>query len=367
MTSIAKTLKSYDPKNLHIGTLGGHSALDIASGAKQQGFKTVAVCQKGRHKTYTKYYKNLFDQIILVDKFSQLTNKSTVNKLQNLNTIFIQSRYFWVYCKYQKIESSFPIPIFGTRGLVKREERDMPKNQYYLMDKAGIRYPKIFPDPASINRLSIVKVAEANRSYERAFFFAINEKDFHTKANQLLNQKNITRKALKQAVIEEFIVGAQVNFNFFYSPITKSIELMGTDTRRQTNIDGLLRLPATEQVKVLKYLKPQYIETGHQAVTVKESLLEKAFTLAEKLVKTVKKIHPPGIIGPFALQSAVTPGPPKEDIVTFDLSLRTPGSPGITATPYTTYLHQKPVSYGERIAMELNLALQTGTLDKILT
>ena len=54
---IKKILEKYDKNNLTIGTLGGHSALDVCMGAKLNGFKTVVVCQKGREKTYEKYYK----------------------------------------------------------------------------------------------------------------------------------------------------------------------------------------------------------------------------------------------------------------------------------------------------------------------
>lgn len=367
-----KVLKNYNLSNIYIGTLGGHSALDICLGAKKQGFKTVAVCQKGREKTYTKYYKSqgkkgIIDKIILVEKFAQLTTSRVYKKLQKLNTIFIQSRYFWVYCNYQKIENNFPIPIFGTRGMVKFEERNVPKNQYYLMEKAKIPYPKIYSDPQKIDCLVIVKVAEAVRTYERAFFFAQNFSDYQKKSQQLLEKGLITQKALRQAVIEQYIVGTAVNFNFFYSPLEKKIELIGTDMRRQTNIDGLLRLPASEQLKVLNYLRVQHVELGHIVCTVKESLLEKAFVLAEKLVKTTQKEFPPGIIGPFALQSAVIPGPPKEKIITFDLSLRLPGSPGIIFTPYSSYLHHKSLSYGERIAIEIRKAIKNNKLEKVLT
>lgn len=364
---ISKILKHYNLKNLTIGTLGGHSALDICHGAKKLGFRTVAVCQRGREKTYTQYYRNLFDEIILVDKFVDLTTKGVVKQLQKLNTIFIQSRYFWVYCDHQKIEKEFPVPIFGTRGIVKREERDKPKNQYYLMEKAGIRYPKIYKNPKKIDGLVIVKAPEAFRNYERAFFFAQDFADYQAKSQALLKKKLITKKGLQKAVIEEYIIGAPVNFNFFYSPLDEKIELMGTDTRRQTNIDGLIRIPAVEQLKGSDYIKPQYIETGHIACTVKESLLEKAFLLAEKLVEVTRKEVPPGIIGPFALQSAISPGPPKEEIVTFDLSLRLPGSPGTGFTPYSGYLYGQTVSYGVRIAMEIEKARESNRLEEVLT
>ena len=49
---IQTVLQAYDPKNVRIGVLGSHSALEIAAGAKEEGFETVVVCQNGREKTY---------------------------------------------------------------------------------------------------------------------------------------------------------------------------------------------------------------------------------------------------------------------------------------------------------------------------
>ena len=370
--NIKKILEGYDKGNLTIGTLGGHSALDICRGAKLHGFKTVAVCQKGREKTYEKYYKTrdnkgVIDEIILVDKFKDIVDKNVQEKLRSLNTIFIHNRYFWVYCNFNDIENKFLVPIFGTRDMVNLEERDVSKNQYYILQKAGIRIPKIFNNPKKINRLVIVKVAEAQRGYERAFFFCTNYKGYLEKSKELLEKKIITKQALNKAVIEEYIVGAQVNFNYFYSSLSGELELMGTDTRRQTNLDGILRLPATEQLEVLKYLKPKLIETGHIAVTTKESLLEKIFDIGEKFVAATRRLHKPGIIGPFALQGAIVAEEGKEDIVIFDVSMRIPGSPGTMFTPYSGYLYHKSVSYGERIAMEIKKASDDGKLDAICT
>jgi len=213
----------------------------------------------------------------------------------------------------------------------------------------------------------IVKVSEAKRGYERAFFLCNSEKDFTAKSEELIKKGTITKDALKKAVIEEYVLGAQVNLNFFYSPLTNELELMGTDMRRQTDLDGFLRLPASEQMEVLHYQKPKMVETGHVAVTVKESLLEKIFELGEKFVATTQKEHPVGIIGPFALQGAVVAEDGKEDFVIFDVSLRIPGSPGTMFTPYSAYLYGEPISYGERIAMEIKRASEKGELHKICT
>lgn len=365
-------ISGYDKNKITIGTLGGHSALDVCRGAKDEGLRTAVVCQQGREKTYEKYYrsregKGVVDEIILVDKFSDIAKPEVQQRLRELNTIFVQSRYFWVYCNYKDIENRFMVPLFGSRSMLKAEERTGKDSQYRLLEKAGIKMPKRFTDPRRIDRLVLVKAAEAARGYERAFFFANNYNNYKEKIKEMIEKRIITAAAAKKAVIEEFIVGAQVNFNYFYSTLTGELELLGTDTRRQTNMDGLLRLTAAEQIEVMKHVKPQYVETGHVAVTVKESLLEKAFALGEQFVAAAKKLYPPGIIGPFALQAAVNPGPPHEEVIVFDISARVPGSPGIAATPYSSYLYGRPVTTGRRIAMEVRQAIRQNRLIEIVT
>ena len=369
---IQKLVESYDKDNVSIGVLGGHSGLDVCRGAKKYGFKTIAVCQKGREKTYTKYYKTrdgkgCIDETILLDKFADITKPKVQEELRKKNTIFIHNRYFWVYFDFKDIENNFKVPIYGTRNMLKLEERDVPKNQYYILEKAGIRFPKIYKSPKNIDKLVIVKVNEAIRGYERAFFYAINYADYKRKADELLKKKMITKEALKKAVIEEYVIGAQVNFNYFYSVIDDELEIMGTDTRRQTNLDGLIRLPANEQLEVLKYLKPKIIETGHIAATTKESIIEKIFLLGEKFVKTTQKECPPGIIGPFALQGAIAADKGKEEMVVFDVSMRIPGSPLTRFTPHSGYLYGDSISYGERIAMEIKKAIKLDKLKEIVS
>ena len=370
---IQEIIDSYNKDNITIGVLGGHSGLDVCRGAKKHGFRTIAVCQKGREKTYTRYYKTrkdgrgCIDETIVLDKFADIIKPEVQEELRKKNTVFIHNRYFWVYFDFADIENNFMVPIYGTRGMLKLEERDVPKNQYYLLDKAGIRYPKIFKSPKDIDRLVIVKVNEAIRGYERAFFYATSYDDYKKKADDMLKKKMITKQALDNSVIEEYVVGAQINFNYFYSILDDELEIMGTDTRRQTNLDGLIRLPANEQLEVLKYLKPKIIETGHIAATTKESIIEKIFNLGEKFVKTTQKECPPGIIGPFALQGAIAADRGKEEMVVFDVSMRIPGSPLTRFTPHSGYLYGDSISYGERIAIEIKKAIQMNKLKEIIS
>src|SRR4030042_2312117 len=175
---IKQTLADYNQEKIYIGVLGSHSALEIASGAKQEGFQTVVVCQNGREKTYARYYRNLFNKFIFVDKFSDITRPENVKQLTDLNTVFVPNRSFSVYAGYEAIEQNFAVPLMGNRSMLRTEERNTPRNQLYLLQKAGITTPKTFKSPAEIDRLAIIKVPEKERSIERAFFYASSPEEY---------------------------------------------------------------------------------------------------------------------------------------------------------------------------------------------
>lgn len=360
---IKKMIREFHPKKVRIGVLGSHSALEIASGAKQEKFETVVVCEKGREKTYTKYYKNLFDHIIVLDKFADIISEKNLEKLNSLNTIFVPNRSFSVYTGYENIEEKFTVPIMGNRYMLKTEERNTPKNQLYLLKKAGILTPKIFKSPKEIDRLSIIKVAEKERTLERAFFYASSPEEYEKESKERSRKGTISPEALKQALIEEYVVGAKFNANFFWSPLTDEIDLLGFDKRIQTDLDGVLDLPATEQLELS--IPTQNIEIGHMGVTMRESQIEKIFEAAERFVKACKKEYPPGMIGLFALQGAVT----KDlEFYVFDVSPRVPGCPCVEPTsPYMKYKYGVEVGPGRRVAMEIKNAIKEGKLSDVLT
>lgn len=354
-----------------IGTLGSHSALEVCEGATAEGLQNIVVAQRGREKPYIYYKKTedrklgVVDEILLVEKFSEITEKRCVNYLKRRNTVFVPNRSFAVYVGYHNIEKNFPVPIFGNKFLLRAEERNVEKNQSYLLERARIPKPKTFK-PERIDKLVIVKVSEAKRIYERAFFFASDYAEYKAKSSEMIKKGVITKQALDEAVIEEFVVGAHFNFNFFYSPIHERLELLGIDTRRQTNLDGFLRLPADQQLELLKRMRLTTIEIGHIASTLRESFLEKVFTYAERLVETVKREYKHGLIGPFALQGAVSEEG-GEEFYCFDVSFRIPGSPGTRFTPYSYYLFREGTSFGKRIAMEIKDAKKQERLREVVT
>mgnify|MGYP001626181698 FL=1 len=373
---IKSILERYSKERITIGVVGTHSALEICSGAKNEGFKTVALCQKGREKVYSKYFISrerfgkkigVVDEVVILDRFRDIVKEDIQDKLRMMNTILIPHRGLSVYVGYNVLENFLKIPIFGNRYLLKIEERGTSFNQYKLLEKAGIPYPKIYSSPQEIDRPVIVKVSEAVREYERAFFIVSSTREFEEKSRELIEKKLVTKEALEKATIEELVVGAYFNFNFFYSPLDGEVELLGIDMRRQTNIDGLVRLPVPHQLEALKYIELRNIEVGHIACTIRESLLERAFELAEKFVKVTQETYPPGVIGPFALQSIVVPGPPHEELIVYDVSVRVPGSPGIKFTPYSENLWGYSMSVGRRIAFEIKEALREDRLEEVLT
>ncbi len=358
-----------------ISTLGSHSALDVCEGAKSEGYKTLVVAQKGREKTYLGPYKTrmragrevgVVDELLLLNSFRDIARTESQDFLTKRDCVFIPNRSFAVYVGYDAIEKEFKVPVFGNKFLLRAEERDEQKSQYHLMKKAGIRMPKQFRSPKDIDRLAIVKVSEAERIYERAFFLARSYDDYVQHSRELIRTGKITSMQLEKAKIEEYVVGAQFNLNFFYSPIHGELELIGIDMRRQTNMDGYLRMPADVQLELLKVRQPSTIEIGHVACTLRESLLEQAFELGERFVRATQGEYKKGLIGPFALQGAfVEEG--KEEFVCFDVSLRMPGSPGARFTPYSGYLFRESVSFGRRIAMEIKEAEKQKRMDEITT
>jgi 5-formaminoimidazole-4-carboxamide-1-(beta)-D-ribofuranosyl 5'-monophosphate synthetase len=369
-------LAGYDPAGLTLCAIGSHSALEVAAGARLQGLRNLVVTERGRDRTYADHYvrkadpaRGCVDATLPLEKFSDILDAAVQDELRARNVLFVANRSFEVYLRQRytstEIERGMRVPFFGSRALLRAEERTEADNQYALLERAGVRYPKQFAHPHDIDRLAIVKAPHARVSFERAFFFARSPEDYQRQSALLAANGMVDAAGLDGAVIEEFALGPSVNLNFFYSPLLDELELMGTDTRRQTNLEGLKNLPFA-QAQALADEPIRLEEAGHIAVTLTESMLEKAFSMGERFVRATQAGGAPGIIGPFALQCIIVAGPPK-DFVVYDVSLRIPGSPGTRFTPYAAYRWGRDVSVGERIAMEVAWARDAGRLADVLT
>jgi 5-formaminoimidazole-4-carboxamide-1-(beta)-D-ribofuranosyl 5'-monophosphate synthetase len=374
---VARALAAYDRERLTLCSIGSHSALEVAYGARAQGLRNLVVTAKGRERTYTEHYRRreepvargCVDAVLELDAFTDILRADVQQRLLAENVVFVANRSFEVYLHqkfgYDEIERGMLVPFFGNRFLLRAEERDEAANQYALMERAGIRYPRQFASPEEIDRLVMVKAPHAKISFERSFFLVSSPEEYRATGNRLIQEGVLTEAGLANAVIEEYALGPSINLNFFYSPILGELELSGTDTRRQTNLEGFRNVPPSA-LDAVRNVPMRLEEAGHIAATLTESTLEKAFEMGERFVAAARVANPPGVIGPFALQCIIVAGPPKE-FVCYDVSLRIAGSPGTRYTPYSAYRWGRDVSVGERIAMELIMARNSGKLDSVLT
>lgn len=374
---ILEVLENYDRKKIVIGAIGSHSALDIADGAKEEGFPVLVVAQRGRHRTYAEYFrqretkdglmKGFIDEVIVLERFGGIIEIQ--EELRRRNVIFVPNRSFVVYTGIDRVENEFLVPLFGSRNLLRSEERSEEKSYYWLLEKAGLPYPEaVKPEEIDDVGLVIVKLPHAKKRLERGFFTAASYKEFQEKAERLKKLGVITEEDLARARIERYIIGPVFNFDFFYSPIDGEIELLGIDWRFETSLDGQVRLPASQQLTLPEHqFEPEYTVCGHASSTLRESLLEKVFDMAERYVEATKRYYPPGIIGPFTLQTAVD----KDlNFYIYDVAPRTGGGTNIHMAmghPYGNALWRKPMSTGRRIALEVKRAIELDELEKIVT
>ena len=365
-----------------IATVGSHSALDVADGAVTEGLASIVLAQAGREATYARYFRTVrgpngerrrgcVDEVWTYPRFADLAAPPEQERLRRRGAILVPNRAFSSYLPLETIENEFRVPIFGSRAMLRIEERTERDNYYTLLERAGVPTPRRVSTPEAIDRLSIVKLPHASRRLERGFFTVATAEEYREKSERLVERGTILRSDLAAARIEEYVLGPVFNFNFFFSPLLprdEGLELLGVDERRESDLDGLVRLPAAQQLALPESARiPEYTVVGHGTLTVRESILEEVFRLAERFVDASRERYPPGIIGPFCLQTCIDKtGRP----TVFDVAARIGGGTNVhlgLGHPYGNALWRSPMSSGRRVALELKRAAAEGRLAEVLT
>jgi len=372
----------YDASSIRIATIGSHSALDICDGAVEEGFHSLAVCERGREAPYVRYFRGrrdpkdrlvrgFVDESVVLTKFREVLEDKWQAFLRDRNAVFVPNRSFTSYCDLDAIENAFRVPLFGSRRLLRTEEREEERSYYWLLEKARLPAPERIEDPAEIDGLVIVKLPHRVKRLERGFFTAASAREYREKSRALLDQGVIREQDLDAARIERYIIGPIFNFDFFYSPIEETdekLELLGVDWRFETSLDGHVRLPADQQLALNEAQRiPEYVVVGHNAATLRESSLKDVFDLAERYVRATQEHFDPGIIGPFTLQTAVD-----KDLHfwIYDVAPRIGGGTNVHGSvghPYGNSLWRRPMSTGRRIALEIRRGLDEGRLGELVT
>lgn len=332
-------------KDYTIVTLGSHSALQILKGAKDEGFKTALVATPDRVPLY-KSYDNFIDKILEINKWRDFPKLE--KDLQNC--IIIPHGSFVAYLGMDE-NKKMKVPYFGNKLVLEWEENR--KMQRGWMEESGIKVPHRFKKGDKIDRPVIVKSYGAAGG--KGYFVSRNQKEFDAKLKTYDQEKFI---------VQEYVIGVPVYFHFFYSPLTKKVEIMSIDKRYETNVDSLGRIPAKNQ-KGLK-IEPSFEVVANIPMAIRESLLVDAMFMAERVIKTSQRLIPPkGLFGPFCLETIITS---KEEIYVIEISARIVAGTNcfINGSPYTYLNYDEPMSTGRRIAREIKNAVKINKLKEVL-
>ena len=338
-----------------IATLGSHCALQLLKGAKDEGFKTLLVCEKKRQSLYKRF--KFIDELVLVDSFSEVIEERCNSILQKNNSILIPHGTLIAQMSSEQIES-IKTPIFGNKNILRWESDRNLKEK--LMNESNLPTPKSVPSPDAINGLVIAKRHGAAGG--KGYFIASSEDEYNKKRDQLIKEGLI--KGDNDLYLQEYTSGVLAYLQFFYSPLKNELEFFGVDKRHESNIEGLARIPAQNQLNMEKFTSFNVI--ANSPLVLRESLLDEVYTMGENFVKASAKHVPPGMNGPFCIEGVYDEN---AQFSAFEFSARIVAGTNIfmNGSPYTSLIFDEPMSMGRRIAKEIKEADSNNQLENVTT
>lgn len=334
------------PPKYAIATIASHSCLQILKGAKDEGFPTLAVATKKA----TPFYKTFpfIDEIITIDSYGDFLKIE--NQLVKKNAIVIPHGSFVAYLGFDENKKMKTL-YFGNKDVLDWESDRRRQREW--MVKARINVPRKFESGEEIDVPVMVKSYGAAGG--KGYFFAKNKEEFKEKIKSF--------KA-KDYIIQEYVIGVPLFIHYFYSPLTKKLEILSIDRRYETNVDSLGRMPSQNQEGL--NIQPSFVVVGNGPLVLRESLLPEAYAMGQRAVETSQKlIAPKGLFGPFCLETIITP---KQEFFVVEISCRIVAGTNLfmEGSPYSQLLYNEPMSTGRRIAREIKLAIESGRLNEIL-
>jgi 5-formaminoimidazole-4-carboxamide-1-(beta)-D-ribofuranosyl 5'-monophosphate synthetase len=323
-----------------IATLGSHSALQILKGAKDEGFKTLVIALNKQISFYKRY--PFVDEIVGINSFSEFPEIE--KKLIGKNVIIIPHGSFVAYLGMDG-NKKMTLPYFGNKAVLDFEFNRVKQGEW--LKKSGINTPKEFKNINEIEFPIILKSFGAAGG--KGYFLVNNQKDLAEKINIFKG---------KQFVIQQYIIGVPLYIHYFYSPLTKTLEILSMDRRYETNVDALGRIPFN--------VDPSYVVVGNSPLVLRESMLPEAYLMGEKVVKQSQlSINKKGLFGPFCLETIITPD---QKFYVIEISARIVAGTNlfIEGSPYADLLYNEPMSTGRRIAREIKMAVEQNKLQEVL-
>ncbi len=290
---------------------------------------------------------------IIVNSFKDILNDEIQNKLLQENSILIPHGTLVGTLTSDEIINELKIPVFGNKKvLLLEKEAELHKR---WLDESGVRTPMVFNNIDDVDRLVMVKFTGAKGG--QGYFASNSSKEIKEKVKQM------GPEAEKNLWIQEFIRGVPMYFHFFKHLDGKN-KLTGIDIRYESDANAFGRIPAIIQYPLK--LRPGFTVVGNIPVVVRESLLQKIFRIADNIVEASKKLAPPGLIGPYCVETIITPN---LEIVVIEISARIVAgtTAWIPTSPYAEFSYGKSVAVGELIAEEILNAYKNDSLEKIVS
>ena len=338
-----------------IATLGSHCALQVLKGAKDEGLKSILVCEKKRESLYRRF--SFIDELILVDTFNEILEQKCTSILEKNNAVLIPHGTLIAQMTSEQIES-IKTPVFGNKSILRWESDRGLKEK--LMHEAKLNVPKSIAEPKNINNLVIAKRHGAAGG--KGYFLATSQEEYNKKRDSLISQGVI--KGDGDLYLQEYVSGVLAYLQYFYSPLKEELEFFGVDKRHESDIEGLSRIPSSVQMKVED--TPSFNVIANSPLVLRESLLSEVYSMGERFVESSNKLVPPGMNGPFCIEGVYDAD---AKFHSFEFSARIVAGTNMymEGSPYSSLLYDVPMSMGRRIAREVKNADASNQLDKIVT
>lgn len=342
-------MSSTNSSDYAIATLASHSALQILSGAKQEGMKAIAICTPKARRVYESY--GVADEIIEIDSYQDYF--SIEEKLKEKNAIVIPHGSFVSYLGEDRVRKEVTAMHYGSKGILQWESDRTMEREW--LKAAGLDLPAIYKDPEDIDRAVIVKFHGAKGGL--GYFLAHSPEEFYERIKEFPDEDDY--------VIQEYIVGVPMYVHYFVSAVTGELEIMSFDKRYESNADSIGRIAAKDQIDT--GIKTSYTVTGNIPMVVRESMLPMFFEIGENVVRESKKLEgvPKGLYGPFCLEGIIDPD---LNFRVFEISARIVAgtNPFVNGSPYTWLRYNEPMSTGRRIARDIKEGIEAGKLEDLL-
>jgi 5-formaminoimidazole-4-carboxamide-1-(beta)-D-ribofuranosyl 5'-monophosphate synthetase len=337
-------------------TLGSHCSLQVLKGAKDEGFNTLLVCEERRFDMYKRF--KFIDNIVSIKNFKEIINKNFQEELiEKYSPILIPHGTLISSLNMDELES-IRIPIFGNKWILRWESDRMLKQQ--LMNESKLPSPTQIPTKNEIDGLCIVKLHGAAGG--KGYFLVTDKKGFEEQAQKLIKSHVIESEG--NLFIQKYANGVPVYLQYFYSPITNELELLGIDRRYETDIDAIGRIPSKYQIS--SNIEPSYTVVGNIPIVLRESLLPEVYSMGERFVESSRKLVPPGMPGPFCIEGVYDNN---ANFIAFEFSARIVAGTNlyVSGSPYSDLLFETPMSMGRRISLEIKRAIESSKMGLITT